>query len=205
MKGRSLSRPQIGRAVSRLIQFAKHRVLFPLGVNFYLRKEDRRILEQVIFPYLVSRSDLKTIVFVGCEIYTRGYNRVFRRKNYITLDVEPHHRKFGAKQHIVDRMENITEHFMKSSVDVVVCNGVFGWGLDDPVAADRAIQGVSECLRFGGLFIVGWNDIPERCPFKLADCPSTALFSPFEFPALGTSEYLTHTGNRHTYTFFAKR
>ena len=83
------------------------RVLFRLGMDFSLSTEDRRILEQQIFPYLLSRQDMERILFIGCCDYTRGYNRVFRDKNYQTIDVAPENRKFGAYQHVTDGLSLI--------------------------------------------------------------------------------------------------
>jgi SAM-dependent methyltransferase len=187
-----------------LANIIRRRLLFPLGIDTYLRTEDRRVLEQVIFPYIVGQPDLDRVLFVGCEIYTRGYNRVFRDKTYTTLEPDPGRRKYGASHHVVDGMQNIGHHFPEDSLDAVICNGVFGWGLDRRDEADKAIAGTAACLRKGGLFVVGWNDTPDRMPFRLDECPSLARFAPFAFPDLGTAVYLTHTGSRHTYSFFRR-
>jgi hypothetical protein len=38
---------------------------------------DRDVLEQVIFPALRDRADVRRILLVGCEWYTRHYPRAF--------------------------------------------------------------------------------------------------------------------------------
>src|SRR6516165_8978951 len=102
------------------------------GVESYLRNEDRRVLEQVIFPSFLEADRYGDILFVGCHWYTQGYNKRFeeRKKNYWTIEIRPAMRKYGAKQHIVDAMQNIGKHFKPDSLDLILCNGVFGWGLD---------------------------------------------------------------------------
>ena len=127
--------------MSRFRGWLRRKIFFRLGMNFYLATEDRRVLEQVIFPYIVARSDLNRILFVGCEIYTRGYAGIFRHKDYQTLDVNAQHRIYGARKHIVDSFERISEYYTEGALDVVICNGVFGWGLDDPAVTYREILG----------------------------------------------------------------
>ena len=61
----------------------------------------------------------------------------------------------GARRHIVDRLENVTRHFGEGALDLIVCNGVFGWGLDDPDGVDEAFRGCHRCLRAGGVFVLG--------------------------------------------------
>jgi hypothetical protein len=50
------------------------------GVESYLKNEDRRVLEQIIFPYFLREDTYKDVLFVGCHWYTRGYNKRFEKK-----------------------------------------------------------------------------------------------------------------------------
>src|SRR5215831_3432238 len=69
--------------------------------SFLLYCEDRRVLEQIIFPYFLNDQSFRSVLFVGCDWYTRGYNKIFEaQKKYITIDADPDKRKYGAKQHI---------------------------------------------------------------------------------------------------------
>ncbi len=190
--------------MSRLRDYLRQQVLPRVGIDFYLPTEDRRILEKVIFPYLLARSDLNRILFVGCEIYTRGYRRLFRERDYQTIDVNPEHRKYGGRKHITGSFERIGQHYGPATLDVVVCNGVCGWGLDERHSVDAAIAGTFSALRPGGLFVLGWNDTPQHRPFDFRTSPSLTLFSAFCFPPLDSAEYLTATSSRHTYNFFEK-
>jgi thymidylate kinase len=190
------------RVVARMIRDIKR--IF--GVTSYLRNEDRRILEQIILPHFLNQDSYRDILFVGCHWYTEGYNGRFeKKKNYWTIEIEPSRQKYGAKQHVVDGLQSLGKHFKPGAFDLILCNGVFGWGLDEKADVEQAFQACSDCLREGGVLLIGWDDIEERRPFLLAECQSLRALEPFAFPPLGTAEYVTDTTYRHTYTFYIKR
>jgi SAM-dependent methyltransferase len=177
------------------------------GVESYLKNEDRRVLEQIIFPYFLHEDSYEEILFVGCHWYTKGYNERFetKKKSYWTIEIDPSREKYGAKQHIVDGLQNLSKHFKPGALDLILCNGVFGWGLDKKTDVEQAFRACCDCLREGGVLVVGWDDIEERRPFPLGECQSLRALKPFFFPPLGTAEYLTDTPYRHTYTFYVKQ
>ena len=41
-----------------------------LGLSTPLNTEDRRVIEQTIFPYYHADTSFKTVLFVGCNTYT---------------------------------------------------------------------------------------------------------------------------------------
>jgi SAM-dependent methyltransferase len=191
------------RIFSRVVRDIKR----TFGIYSYLKNEDRRILEQVIFPYFWNANDFQNVLFVGCHWYTAGYNKWFeeKQKNYWTIEIHPSRKRYGAKQHIIDGVQNIGNHFNPNSLDLILCNGVFGWGLDARPDVEEAFQESFVCLRDGGVLVVGWDDIDERRPFSLDQCRSLQKFQPFVFPPLACSRYVTDTPLRHTYDFFVKR
>lgn len=188
----------------RQIQTALRHIPMSFGVDLYKRTEDRRILEERIFPYFVAHREYSKILFVGCAWYTRGYAAIFKNKEYQTLEIDPREGKYGARHHITDSLENLSLYFEEGELDLIVCNGVFGWGLNEKSSIEKAFPGCFRCLRPGGVFVLGWNDIPERRPFLLEECQGLKLFQPFVFAPLSTAQYLTATSNRHTYNFFVK-
>ena len=101
--------------------------------------------------------------------------------------MDPAAARYGARRHIVDTLENICAHFPAGELDAIVCNGVFGWGLDERAAVERAFGGWFECLRPGGVFVLGWNDVPDHCPFPPRDSRSLGRFVPWTFPPLAAS------------------
>lgn len=176
-----------------------------LGLPSFLRNEDRHVLEQIIFPHFLQDLECRDILFVGCDWYTQGYNAWFEQKNYWTIEIDPAMRRFGAKQHIVGGLQNISDHFFPGSLDLIVCNGVFGWGLDAAMDVEKAIRGCHEALRDGGVLIVGVDGVEERRPYALETSEALRAFEPYVFAPLQTANYLTDTPYRHRFLFFRNR
>ncbi len=168
-----------------------------------MQTEDRRILEQVIFAHYAARADVRTVLFVGCESYTRHYERYFPRQNYFTIDSNPERRNFGAKQHVVGRLEQLRRHFPAGFFDLIVCNGVYGWGLNRAEECETALHECRACLADDGHLVFGWNDLPRYDPAPLASVGAFSSFAEYCVPSLG-STYLTATAYRHTYRFLQK-
>lgn len=167
--------------------------------------EDRRVLETVIFRHYAADAQIETVLFVGCESYTAHYERShFRRHEYWTLDPDPGHRRFAGSRHVVARLEQLNQHFATGSFDLIICNGVYGWGLDRLADCEVALSHCYECLSPSGHLLVGWNDIAKWDPAPLAAIESLKRFSEYEFPPLGTARYLTNTTYRHTFNFYRK-
>lgn len=174
------------------------------GTVFSLPTKDRRVLEAVILPHFANCEDFKRILFVGCAWYTRGYGRIFRDKQYSTLDADPAKSRWGAQRHICDSLVRVASHFSEGTLDVILCNGVFGWGLDAKPDVEAAFQGCHQCLRPGGVFMLGWNDVPKRRPFPLESCESLRSFQPYRFAPFETNCHRTGTRNKHTYSFYCR-
>ena len=113
-------------------------------------------------------------------------------------------RKFGAKHHIVDGLQNVSAHFTPRSLDLIVCNGVFGCGLDAAADVEGAISGCHETLIDGGVLVIGVSDIEEWRPHALETSGALHAFEPYTSPPLQTADYLTDTPYRHRYLFFRK-
>lgn len=167
--------------------------------------EDRRILERIIFQHYRRDPHIRTVLFVGCESYTAHYQRCyFATHDYWTVDPDPTRRKFGAKQHIVARLEDIGRHFPGGFFDLIICNGVYGWGLDAAEDCDAALSQCHVCLADGGHLLFGWSDVPARNPAPLERVRSFSRFIPYPFPAFGAAQLVTDTPLRHTYDFYRK-
>jgi SAM-dependent methyltransferase len=172
--------------------------------SFYYPSEDRSILECVIIPFYQLSQEHRTVVFVGTAWYTHGYSRMFSRKTYTTMDPNPANAPYGAEQHIVDVVGNLEQHMAPGSVDVIFLNGVVGWGLNRRDEAETAFAACHRCLRKGGHFLIGWNDLAEHRPFRIEEVESLSKFQRLVFPPLDTSEYLIDNEWRHTFSFFSK-
>jgi SAM-dependent methyltransferase len=176
-----------------------------LNLPMRLETEDRRLLEQVIFPYLTALPSVRRVLFVGCDWYTKHYRRTFfKGLDYWTIDPAERARKFAGRQHVVGPLEELGVHFPADHFDLIVCNGVFGCGLDGKDECERAFALCHSRLKPGGIFVLGWDDIPARVPVPLSEIDSLTRFKSWCFPPLRASHYLTDTPYRHVYDFFWK-
>jgi SAM-dependent methyltransferase len=185
--------------------FAWRVVRYTLGLPVRMHTEDRRVLENVIFPYFAALPAVHTVLFVGCDWYTKHYGRMyFRSRNYWTMDPSPTARRFGAAQHVSAPLQDLARHFPEGFFDLIICNGVYGFGLDAREQCETAFEECYLRLAPGGYLVFGWNDIPARDPVPLAQIEAFTRFGKFSFPPLGSWRHLTDTPYRHTYDFYRK-
>jgi SAM-dependent methyltransferase len=173
-----------------------------IGVSDY--EHARYLLENVIFPELRARSEMRRILFVGCDRATRHYPRLFADREFATLDMDPGKARYGAEKHVTATLDEVREHFEPGSLDAVICNGVIGWGLDDRDEIDSAVTQCYDCLRPGGIFIVGWNDREPWRPVDLDSIGAFARFAPFTPPPFPGPVYPTLGEMRHVYNFYVR-
>ncbi len=186
--------------------FAARVIRKRLNLPTPLNTTDRRVLEQKIFPHYLNNPDIRSVLFVGCNTYTAHYQRVFfPHVNYVTIEPDPSLVRFGAKpRHIVAPLEALAQHCPPETFDLIICNGVFGWGLDGMQQCEAAFDQCYTRLTPNGHLVHGWDDVPRRTPISLDEVQSLARFRKYTFPEFGTWRYLTATPFRHTFDFFQK-
>lgn len=190
--------------VRRRIRLFEWQARLFLGFSAPIHSEDRRILERVIFPYFSKEDEAQIILSVGCEFYTRHYSQLITCAEFWTMEPDPAKARWAATHHIEDKLENLHHHAKPSYFDVIVCNGVYGWGLNDRESCEIAFNNCFNCLRPGGALIIGWNDVPERRPFPLDELHALNRFLKWNFQPLQAWRYLTDTSYRHTFDFYKK-
>ena len=175
-----------------------------LGLPSQPSTEDRRVLEQVILPQYARRSDIARILFVGCAAYTQQYGRLFGDREYWTIDPVARRRRYGSERHIVDTLQNLGRHVAPGYFDLIVCNGVLGWGLNARADADAALAACFEHLRHGGELLLGWNDIAPRNRVVPEDIPAMTRFRAGEFGPASVARWKIEAPNRHVFDFYRK-
>jgi hypothetical protein len=208
---RSVAQPEDGGRRSSAVRlltdrtFALRAIRYALGLPTPMATEDRRVLEQVIFRHYAARADIRSILFVGCQWYTRHYGRTFfATRDYWTIEPDEKARKYGAPRHVVAPLERLDAFFPEGYFDLIVCNGVYGFGLDTLEQCETALGHCHSRLREGGELVFGWNDVPARTPVPLTSLRSLARFRKVPFPAFGSWRYLTDTPYRHIYDFYCR-
>ncbi len=169
-----------------------------------LNSPDRKILEKIIFPELCKEGKNLKILFVGCEWYTEHYKNFFKHQEFWTMDFNKSVARFGSKNHIIDKLENLDHHFTDNNFDIIICNGILGFGTDDPINADIVFQKCFSALKDNGLFLLGWN---RNSPAEANDprnIKSLSQFEPTIFEALKTNRYNVSDGSSHVFDFYLK-
>lgn len=165
--------------------------------------EDRNVLEEIIFPFILETEPQK-ILDIGREDYQAFYNEFFAGRELWTIDIDPKRKKYGAKNHITDGAHNLGKYFKEADYfDFILMNGVFGWGLNEPKKIEQTIDTIYNILKPKGIFIMGWNDVPDLTPMPLPEIQALKKFIPYNFPPLKTEQFKCINGE-HTYNFFTK-
>ncbi len=202
----------VGQRISKMLTDPRYRIsVVRKHLHFGKPKKsailttDRIVLEHQIFKHYAARADIRNILFVGCDADTAGYHEAyFKGRRFVTLEPNETNRSFGADEHIVGTMEEMGKRIAAQSLDLILCNGVFGWRLDEKENCEKAFAAAYEALKPGGEMLLGWNDVPRRCPFPLESITSLSRFRRAEFPLFGNWRYLTDTVYRHTFDFYRK-
>ncbi len=176
------------------------------GFDLHHNSPDRLILEDIIIPHLIASSEFKRILFVGCDWYTKPYKKFFKTQEYWTIEIDETKKRYGAKNHIIDSIQNLSNHVSQNYFDVIIHNGVFGYGVNTKEDTEESFNQCFQALRAGGILVFGWNDVPQFKPFPvIEECQSLHKFEPFLFAPLSTANYLTpNTQLRHTFNFYIK-
>lgn len=112
---------------------------------------DRSFLTTQIFSFFENLRDGQKILFVGTHRYTKAYETFFSRQNFMTIDRDPQMAKYGAKTH---QTVDVT-HLQETGFDVIVLNGVIGFGLDKFDDIRAAALKLRNSLKPGGWLVLG--------------------------------------------------
>ena len=182
----ALLRPLVPRAV--LSRFDA--LLFNMRV---LGLPDRIYLEHALLPALAATGP-KHVLFVGTAWFTARYGCVFSATGatYHTLDRCNAAAGGAPEHHHVTDLRHVAKVFPHGYFDVVIVNGVFGFGLDTQEEMMAAARAVRDVMRDGGLLLLGWN--PDRVadplglpglgaefrPTAIANLPARAQIASFD-------------------------
>jgi len=112
-----------------------------------------------ILPYCAQKK-FKKILFVGVQRYTEKYSRCFSDSQFVTIDVNPKLARFGAKLHICDSILNLAryrESYFPGGLDLILLNGVIGYGLDSSAEIELAFLAMIDQLNSMGQIVIGVN------------------------------------------------
>lgn len=167
------------------------------------RAPDRILFDEKILPALAADRRFARVLFVGCDWYTEHVEDLFAAREFTTIEVDPARARHGAKRHIEAPLSQLGAHRADGSLDLIVCNGVIGWGLDDPVEIARSLAACATALAPSGVLLVGWDDVPEKRPVDVSAAVEHAGLRPIA--AAGLAPRIdTGTYARHVFGFWEK-
>lgn len=129
---------------------------------------DRRALANIYLPALAARG--RRILWVGCRRYTAADYPVLERQGaeVWTTDIDPRAARWGRSgRHRTGDICEADQIFYDLSFDAIVCNGVLGFGVDQPNDQERAMAAMAAILKPGGLLLLGWNTDKIADPLEL--------------------------------------
>jgi SAM-dependent methyltransferase len=184
---------------ARSIDVAARRVV---GRPARRRSADRELLERQILPAFARDPAIARVLFCGCAPYTSSYAVLFAGAEYWTLDPDARNRRFGASHHLIGRLESLERHNV-TDFNLIICNGVLGWGLSTPPQAEAAFQACYAALTAGGYLLLGWNDVAPRNRVRPDNVAALMRFDHSAYGRFGPRMNVAGW-HRHVFDFYRK-
>ncbi len=196
----------LGLPARAKVRWAARKLRDSLPGLHHIASADRRLLEGDLLRGYAADPRLRKLLFIGCEWYTQDYAALFDpdRARFRTVDIDPAKARYGSADHVVAPMQEMHRHIAPGSIDVIVCNGVYGFGVNDRAELARAFAAAHAVLVPGGRLLLGWNDVNVLGPFDPEPVARAAGFARDEARAGGWRRR-TDTPTRHTFDFYVRR
>lgn len=140
----------------------------PAPANDIRNLPDRRALADIYLPALAARGG--RILWVGTRRYTSADYPVLERQGaeVWTTDIDPRAARWGRSgRHQTGDICEADLIFDDLRFDTIICNGVLGFGVDQPYDQERALAAMAAILKPGGLLLLGWNTDKIADPLEL--------------------------------------
>lgn len=170
-----------------------------LGYTEVGRSPDRQYMENSLLPAF-ARLPSPRVLDVGTRFFTPRYAKFFRSgSEYWTLDIDPAVAQFGSPgRHVTGSVVTAAEFFKPAYFDVVLLNGVFGWGVDDSVDQRMTLKQLRQIMRSGAVLLIGWNhDLTTEDVIAMARAEGFSYSN-----MLGLSNRKKFSENTHVYDLF---
>lgn len=132
-----------------------------------LKTKSRLFFEYVILNY-ISQLDFSNVLFIGVERYTTWYKKIFVRSRFYTLDYDSNLVKYAdEKFHAICKVEDMQDYYDDGFFNLIILNGVYGWGLNKDEQLTKAIENIYCKLELNGVLIFGYNNVRENDPCGL--------------------------------------
>jgi SAM-dependent methyltransferase len=209
---------QVRKAVERL-SYKLKRAVFKMSPSYAERRNfefrmrgvpNRDFLEQAILGYVNRTPQVaarpKRCLFVGLDKYNWHYHRKMEVE-FHTIDFDAENAVYGRPgRHVTGCVKQLTSYYDSGFFDVIINNGLVGYGIDNATDFARMMQECHAALAPGGELVLGFNDRPDKCDFPVRDSAALSLFEPFVPPIAGVSDVVHkfEDASQHIYLFLKK-
>ena len=187
--------------------FLTPRQLFE-AVRFRLRVNslpDRKYIRDEMLP-AITRTNPDNVLLVGTRRYTANYPKYLRTPTgrVWTVDIDPQAAKFGNGEfHRVGDVCEIAMLIPGVNFDVILANGLLGFGIDSEREIKRFTQAIASVLGSQGYLMLGWDAHRTADPKSNADI--VRLFRHTEFVDLPARQnFVGCAGFDHVFDWFQK-
>ncbi len=127
----------------------------------YANLPDRRYMEDTLLPAFVLL-DQPHILDVGTRWFCAHYKSYFAANGseYWTMDIDPNvaHKYGSPGRHVTGSVINVDQHFEPAYFDVILLNGIFGYGVNEEHEQSKTLESLRRVIRPNGILLIGWDD-----------------------------------------------
>ena len=204
---------KIPYALKRAVFRASPALARSLGFDFRLRVPSRMFMEREVFDYVNQQFRRGTTapaarcLFIGLDKHNWHYDRLLD-PDFYSIDLNPRNAAYGQpNRHVVGSATELSSYYRPNSFDVVIANGLIGFGLDTEEAFNQLMFECHRVLASDGMLVLGYNDKPDRLNFNIEQATGYQVFKTFEPGIAGMTgaRHVVADGFQHCYVFLRPR
>jgi hypothetical protein len=180
-----------------------------LGISFRLNAPSRIFLERGVFGFInrlsAPASSRPKCLFIGLDKHNWHYPRLLK-VDFYSIDIQPERAVYGSPGlHTVGDAAELTSHYGPESFDVIIANGLIGFGVDTQSDVEWLLWQCHCVMKPKGLLVLGYNETAERAPFAI-DLEKDRLFVEItpDIPDVHGSRHRIDDAYHHVYVFARK-
>ena len=197
-----MSKRWLSRLYGALPAVIRARLPYSKTYRRIVASPDRVILVGEILPAFAAFGG--GLLWVGVRRYTETYPEILEAKGaqVWTADIDPDNAVWGQNgRHITADLLQIDKHFRAGQFSGLLCNGVFGFGVDTIETQTTALRSMAEVMAPGGWLLLGWNT--DRTADPLANPAFARWFEPGSLEGLPARRAVA--GTTHVYDLARRR
>lgn len=171
-------------------------------VQVLFKTTDREYLEKTIFTDINEKLKPRYVLSIGVYWYTVLYNLYFRDSLFLSIDIDQNKSKFAQNNfHLNCSIQDLNKIVPKSSIDLILMNGVYGYGINTTYELQNTLQTLSNFLSKNGLVVLGYNDVKNRNPLNINDGYDFSPLKILDSFETTKSFFVVPESNNHTFVF----